>query len=244
VVSVAATIAPPETVALDLVTVACNNSLVVSEQIRLLRANLRDQFAYTVIDNSPDRSLQAEIESICRRENVPYIRLPRTPSSAYDPSCSHGRALNWAVTNYLRPRSVRRFGFLDHDVFPVRPTSLLSHLQDQPVWGLLQTRGERWYLWPGLCVFDAAWLGDRRLDFMPGSGFDVGGRLYDLMRDSLSQQSLEWPTLAHERLREGGDILQKHLYQRIDDWIHTVNASGWMPVEGKDQPVADLLSQF
>ena len=235
---------PPSDVELDLVTVACNNSHVVSEQIRLIRANLSDPFAYTVIDNSSDQSRASEIELLCSRHDVPYIRLPRSRSSAYDPSSSHGRALNWAWTNYILPRSVRYFGFLDHDVFPLRPTSLIGHLHGQPVWGHLQTRGSRWYLWPGLCVFDARWLGRRRLDFMPGPGFDVGGRLYELLSSSLSQEDLEWPSLAYGRLREGGEVPQEHLYETIDDWLHTINASGWMPVAGRDESVASLLRQL
>ncbi len=229
---------------LDLVAIACNNSHVVSEQIRLMRANLRDSFSYTVIDNSSDRSQGREIELLCGRQEIPYVRLPRTYSSAYDPSSSHGRALNWAWTNYVLPRSANYFGFLDHDVFPMRPTSLLHHLRDQPVWGHLQTRGSRWYLWPGLCVFDAGWLGRQELDFMPGPGFDVGGRLYDLLHPLLSPESLAWPAMSYGDLREGGDVPQDHLYEVIDDWLHTINASGWMPVEGRDQPVADLLRQL
>jgi hypothetical protein len=240
----------PDTVELDLVTVAFNNSHVVSEQIRLMRANLRDAFAHTVVDNSSDRSRSGEIERLCARREVAYIRLPHSSSSAYDPSSSHGRALNWAWRNYILPRSARYFGFLDHDVFPMRPTSLVRYLGDQPVWGHLQTRGSRWYLWPGLCVFDARWLGGRQLDFMPGRGFDVGGRLNELWRTSLSLDSLAWPALSYGRLREAGgvpqdgDTPQDDLYETLGDWLHTINGSGWMPVKSRDQPVADLLRQF
>lgn len=230
---------------LDLLAVAFNNSHVISEQIRLLRANLTDPFAYTVIDNSSNPARAREIESVCRRESVPYIRLPPMRSSTYDPSASHGRALNWAWINYIRPRAARYFGFLDHDIFPRRPTSLLCRLQHQPVWGHLQTRGERWYLWPGLCAFDARWLAGRPLDFMPGPGFDVGGRLYELLDPVLRRDALEWPELAYGKLREGGDIPQEHLYETFDDaWLHTINGSGWVPVEGRDQSIVALLEQL
>jgi hypothetical protein len=234
-----------EALELDLVTVAYNNIQVVSEQIRLLRANLRDPFCHTVIDNSSDRPKGREIELLCAREKVPYVRMPRTYSSAYDPSFSHASALNWAWANYLEPRSARHFGFLDHDVFPVRPTSLLECLHNQPVWGHLQISESRWYLWPGLCVFDAKWLAGRRLDFRPGPGFDVGGRLHDLLSPTLSQGDLEWPASSYERLREGGDIPQDHFYQMIGDWLHTLNASGWLPVDGgRNQVVVDLIRQL
>jgi hypothetical protein len=236
---------PQEAVELDLVTIACNNVHVVSEQIRLLRANLRDTFCHTVIDNSSDRLAGREIESLCTCECIPYVRMPRIYSSAYDPSFSHASALNWAWTNYLTPRSASHFGFLDHDVFPARPTSLLECLRNQPVWGHLQIRESRWYPWPGLCVFDAEWLAGRRLDFKPGPGFDVGGRLYDVLSPALSQGNLEWPTSSHERLREGGDIPQDNFYQMIGDWLHTINASGWLAVDGgRNEAVVDLIRQL
>jgi hypothetical protein len=85
---------------------------------------------------------------------------------------------------------------------------------------------------------------------MPGRGFDVGGRLYELWRTSLSLESLEWPALSYGRLREAGgvpqdgDIPQDDLYKTLGDWLHTINGSGWMPVKRRDQPVADLLRQF
>lgn len=229
---------------LDLVTIAFNNAHVVSEQIRLLGTNLRDAFSCTVVDNSSHRSRSREIEELCGVSKIPYVRLPRTSSSAYDPSASHGRALNWAWRNYIRPRAARYFGFLDHDVFPVRPTSLVERLQSQPVWGHLQTRGTRWYLWPGLCAFDAGWLAGRDLDFRPSPGVDVGGRLSEILDRSLARDSLEWPALTYRQLRDGGEIPQDHLYEEIGDWLHTVNGSGWMPVEGRDRPVADLLRGF
>lgn len=228
-------------VCLDVVTVAFNNSAVVAQQIRLLRKNLNDPFHYTVADNSSDGASSEEIEQVCAREAVPYMRLPRPPMFSH-PSSSHGGALNWIVTHYIRPRSARYFGFLDHDVFPIRPTTVIPHLSKSPVWGHIQHSNDRWYLWPGLCFFDAARIPASRLDFMPGPGIDTGGRNFEAVYSALDEQ-VEPPTDTFEHLREGDDP-QSDLYQIIGDWLHTLNASHWKPVARRDHLVGDLLNRF
>jgi hypothetical protein len=226
---------------LDVVTIAFNNSEVVAHQIRLLRKNLKDPFHYTVADNSSDRTSSGEIERVCTEEAVPYIRLPRAPVFSH-PSTSHGWALNWTVTNYLRPRSARYFGFLDHDVFPIRPTTVVQQLSKCPVWGHIQHRADRWYLWPGLCFFDATRIPAGRLDFMPGPDLDTGGRNFEAVYSALAER-FEPPKDIFEHLRKGDD-LQSDFYQVIGDWLHTLNASHWKPVPRRDHLVADLLNRF
>jgi hypothetical protein len=237
--------APPRPgIQIDLVTVAFNNYRVISEQTRLLSTYLADGFERTVIDNSTNGSQAAQIAQDCRDKNVRYIRLPRAYASAYSPSLSHGRALNWAYANHVRQRRVAYFGFLDHDVFPIRRTSLVAQLATQPIWGHLQTRPDRWYLWPGLCIFSADWIAGRKLDFTPGRGYDTGGALYSLLGEDLDPEDLHWPAWSRKRLRGSGDVPQSDHYELIGDWLHSYNGSNWMTVEPRDEAIAHLLRQF
>jgi hypothetical protein len=230
---------------LDLVTVAFNNEHVIAEQIRLLRKNLKDPFCYTVADNSADDRRGVAIERLCFEEGVPYLRLPRVRTFVPAPSLSHGRALNWLIRNYIGPRRARYFGLLDHDVFPMRPTTVIAKFSNAPAWGHLQRRDHRWYLWPGLCFFDASEIAIGELDFMPGRGTDTGGRNYESLFSSLDEEALEPPSHTYGRLREGDGSPQSNLYEEIGDWLHTFNASQWMPaVAGRERLVAELLSRF
>jgi hypothetical protein len=229
---------------LDLVTIAFNNPVVIGEQVRLLRKNLADPFEHTIADGSPDPDLSVEIRAVCADLGVPYLHLPSTRGPAPGPSMSHGRALNWVVVHYLRPREAHYFGFLDHDVFPIRRTSVISKLSDAPVWGLPQEREGRWYLWPGLSFFDARRVLHESLDFRPGTGVDTGGRNWETLYSTMDRRDLDEPAHSHLRLREGDGPIQSDHYEAIGDWIHTFNASHWMAVEDRDELVAELLGKF
>lgn len=234
----------PDPARLDLATVAFNNPAVIAEQIRLLRKNLGDPFSYTVADQSPDRARSAEIERICVEQGVPYLRLPRSRGPAPDPSASHGRALNWVLARYIRPRGAHYFGFLDHDVFPIRRTAVVPKFSRAPVWGHLQQRGQRWYLWPGLSFFDARRVAHELLDFRPGRGVDTGGRSWEALYSKLDRADVEAPPRTLERLREGEGGEQSDHYEVLGDWLHTYNASHWMPVRCRDHLVAELVRQY
>jgi hypothetical protein len=229
---------------LDLVTIAFNNPTVIGEQIRLLRKNLGDPFRHTVADESPDAADSAEIRRLCGDLGVAYLRLPRGRGPAPDPSASHGRALNWALAHYLRPRRADYFGFLDHDVFPIRPTSVIPRLSHTPAWGLPQERAGRWYLWPGLCFFDARKLPYELFDFRPGEGADTGGRNWDGLFSRMDRAKLEAPQQTIKRLREGNGAVQSDHYEEIGDWLHTFNASHWLPVADRDDLVVELLRKY
>jgi len=230
-----------ETALVDLATIAFNNVAVIAEQARLLKKYLADPFAHTVFDNSSDPDCSQSIEAVCRSLDVGYIRLPRSPVAT--PSESHGLALTWAYRNHLAPRGADYFGFLDHDVFPIRQTRLIELVQDQGVAGHLQQRGDRWYLWPGFCFFARGLVGDLKLDFMPAPGVDTGGAIWEPLYSKLDRSAL--PQLPHryEGLREGGDP-QRDLVEYIGDWLHMINASGWKDSPGKQALFDELLSGY
>lgn len=233
----------PDPARLDLATIAFNNPMVISEQIRLLRKNLQDPFEYTVADQSPDPELAARIRRVCAEAEVGYLMLPRG-RLRLDPSMSHGRALNWVLANYLRPRRAHYVGLLDHDVFPIRPTAVIPRLSHAPVWGVEQRRGRRWYLWPGLNFFDARRIPLELLDFLPAPGFDTGGRNYETVYSKLDPDDLDAPSTGRRRLRDGDEAIQSDHYSLIGDWLHTFNASHWMPVTPRDHLVAELLRRY
>jgi len=139
---------------LDIVTVSFNNEYVISYQIKLLKRNILDPYFYTIIDNSVDSKKQKKILKLCKRFNIGYIRAPINPYTNNFPSASHGSTLNWIYKNYLKPRKANFFGVIDHDIFPIRSTRIISPLKKQYIYGHLQERKEIWYLWAGFCFFN------------------------------------------------------------------------------------------
>lgn len=228
----------------DIITVAFNNDKVIRQQIRLLNKYILDSYYYTVADNSSDPTKQDEIAQICNQFEVSYIRLPRNPYNEISPSLSHGIALNWLYKNYVSPRKATFFGFIDHDIFPVRPTTIINYLKSSNVYGLVQEREQMWYLWPGFCFFSYAFVKGCKVDFMPIKGCDTGGGNWHPIYSSMNREMI--PQVKHEyrSLRNGGDP-QGDLVEYIGDWLHTFNASKWKKVnEGKDLLVDKLLKEY
>lgn len=227
----------------DIVTVAFNNEMVIEQQERLLRKYLLDSFSYTVADNSPDPEKRHIIRRLCIDKGVGYVSLPPNPYNGKNSSLSHGLALNWIYNNYIILRKTECFGFIDHDIFPVKPTSILSFLEQSPVFGLIQERGDKWYLWPGFCFFLRDFIDDKIVNFLPGNDADTGGRNWESIYYNLDRQQI--PVIKHEygNLREGVDP-QSDLFERIGDWVHTFNASYWKNVAPKDSIVLDYLANY
>lgn len=233
----------PEQRVVDLVSIACNNERVIAHQIRLVKKYFRDPHHHLIADNSSAPAAQEQICTLCRQQGVSYLRLPPDPHLGQSGSDSHGRAMNWVWEQVLRPRGADFFGFLDHDIYPIRETSLMARLHAQPFWGHLQERGERWYLWPGLCFFARSAVAGRRLNFLPIPGLDTGGGNWPVLYANRATTGFEFPVRELRPLREG-DCIQADCYEMLGDWLHTYNASGWMKVPPKEHLIDELLARY
>ncbi len=223
---------------LDLVTIAFNTPWVIHEQIGRLKKYLTDPFIYTVVDNSCDERASVTIRQCCRNADVGYIRLRSNPYS--QPSENHGLALTWAFSNFVNSRKARYFGFLDHDVFPVKETTLIGLISRAGVFGHQQERKTIWYLWPGFCFFQRDVIKQARLDFRPARGLDTGGRLWLSLYRNLARNTI--PLTEHRYVKVGAsDDPQSDLVEYIGDWIHVINASNWKRTGDKAQLVGQLL---
>jgi hypothetical protein len=163
---------------IDLVTVAFNNASLIEAQIAAVKQNVRDGRAVlTIADNSSKSEIAKKIREICARTGTAYIRLPDNPRS--QANLSHSIALNWIYENYVKPRRPEIFGFLDHDIFPIRPTSIAEKFgsgsgssdpaTETLMYGHFQERpygnSKIWYLWAGFCFYKLSYLADKKVNF-------------------------------------------------------------------------------
>jgi hypothetical protein len=82
-------------------------------------------------------------------------------------SGSHAMALNWCYKNIIKKYYPKYFGFLDHDIIPIRPTEIIPKIRNG-LWGIIRTKKERWwYLWPGFSFFEFEKIKQYRLNFFP-----------------------------------------------------------------------------
>jgi hypothetical protein len=171
----------------ELVVVAFNNDLLIEKQVLLLQRYFCDAYRYVVADNSTDAACRIRLQQLCRRRNLVYLSVPANPCTAFHESYSHGLVLNWIYRKYILEKSeARYFGFIDHDIFPVKSIRGVKQTLDKHgLLGAVRWNSGCWYLWPGLCFFRKDIVVKKRLDFLPGahiSGlkqqlfFDTGGR--------------------------------------------------------------------
>ena len=144
---------------------------------------IRDSYEYFVVDNSNDAEASKTIESYCSSNRINYTRLPKNPG--LDGSLSHGFALNWTYRNMVQAIKPRRFGFIDHDLFPFQPVRIGDYLDLNDSWGSLIINyrpfwhfwGYLYAIWAGLCFFRTERFAGQDPNFLPFLGLDTGGRI-------------------------------------------------------------------
>jgi len=228
-----------------IITTAFNNSHVIKHQARLIDKNLRDKFVHIIVDNSDDAESSRRIKTICKEFSRPYIKLPQNAHGRG--SNSHALALNWCMRQLILKLKPAYFGFIDHDIYPVKKEELVSLLEKQTIFGLKQERGQIWYLWPGLCFFKYDENIVRDLDFSPGEingvSVDTGGRLYGNLYSKLDPENISFPTQSYENLREG-NVFQSDKVEYIGNWMHSFNGSYWMDVPDKENELEQLVNKY
>ena len=211
-----------------LATIAYNHPRLISEQIRLIGKNLYDRHELVVFDASSSEKESVAIRGICEAHETRVVRLDMH---------THHEALNLAAM-WLRAAEAPYIGFLDHDIFPIRPTSLRDLIEGAGFYGVGQRHPAtgHLYLWPGFCFFSREWLAGRPLDF---SGLrdgdrrndgDTGSGLWPLFTDEDWEKLFRVPHFHRPIRKPDAYGLQSWGYEVIGDWLHFSNASMWMKV--------------
>lgn len=223
----------------ELISIAFNNVDIIKNQVAYLRKNLKDKYHLTIADNSSNNVTRGEIKSFCRSKSISYLPLPRPLLNFNDPSFSHGAALNWIYKYHLKDLNVKYFGFIDHDISPMRPTKITLNLEKNSYWGLIQERGDRWYLWAGFCFYRKEVFEKYEPNFLPSDGLDTGGgnwfRIYskntlpnNLKLDHYYIRRSDFKKVnSFDEIKIKMLLSKNQIYEMIGDWRHTFGGSGW-----------------
>jgi len=214
----------------EIYTVAFNNDKVIDYQIKFMKKNFKDEHQYIIVDNSSDEEASKKIRKICIDNDIMYIRLPKNTLFS---SQSHALALNYIYRNIISNReNVRYFWFLDHDIFPIKKTTILPYLKKQKMYGYLMDKEKieyarnAWNLRPGFCFFDKSL--SKNFDFRPTKSLfplyalDTWGRNYKLIYRKYDRNKLQFPSKeliwVHEDLSE-----EKLKYREIANYAWALN---------------------
>jgi hypothetical protein len=214
-----------DSIRLDIVTVAFNNASLIESQIDLLQKNLTDKFFFTVADNSNNIQASKAIQCACATKKIGYIKLPKNPWR--QANLSHSVTLNWLFYNFIKPRQAEYFGFIDHDIFPIKNTSILNRFSSEKImYGqMIEKKGKYltpWYLWAGFCFFKFQNICNKKLNFSAILhislkeiiGLDTGGANWIPLYSQVDKSKV---SIAN--------VLSDDNFVRVDSWAHLEKAS-------------------
>lgn len=234
------------------VTIAFNNDAVLRHQITHMRENWQDNdIEYIVADNSPTIERQNAIRGVCEELNVSYINIPKSPKiNKISGSYSHGAAAMWVYYNYILKRNPYCFGFIDHDLFPIKPFKVLDKLGDMPYYGYRMDRGTAWYLWMGLLFFKTSLIKQYEINFLPckvdrGEVYlDTGGSLWYTLYSKMGDAGCIFPGRIQVPMYVNGKRHRDPVDYIDDCWMHTNNGSNWKNIEDKQDMVKIIWEKY
>ncbi|HLY79459.1 MAG TPA: hypothetical protein VKQ70_08810, partial [Caulobacteraceae bacterium] len=203
-----------------------NDPDFVERQAALVRRHVAD-CVHLIADNSTDAAAARQIEAVATGAECAYLRLHPGPwTKPEHGGRSHGLAMSWVWRNLLRPARPAAFGFIDHDIFPIRPTDPFAPLRSHLVAGQVRDRSSghgRWYLWAGFCFFRFEAVERRALDFSLdwAAGLDTGGANWFSLYRHLQPADVEDLGVHFEPIGADGALR----LEWIGDWLHAGNFS-------------------
>ncbi len=237
-----------------LTVVAFNNVDIIKLQYNNLKNLLKDNFDYIVINNSNNKKSSEKIFDFCKENKISYVKIPKNPLTGIRASGSHGVALNWCYKNIIKKYKPEYFGFLDHDIFPLKDTSIINNL-GKGFYGVIKRRPKNyWYLWPGFSFFEYEKIKNFSINFFPyhagdyGEIFlDTGGSNYVSIYKYIGEESI---TEAKSKLInkntnkefvKGEDSSQ--VFEIIDNsWLHLRQIAWRVESKNKINELEEIIS--
>lgn len=235
-----------------IVTIAFNNDKVLRHQINHIREHWHDSdIEYIVADNSPTVERQEAIRAVCEELNVSYMNIPKSPKiNKISGSYSHGAAAMWVYYNYIVKRKPYIFGFIDHDLFPIKSFSMVEKMSDYSCYGYKMERGSAWYLWMGLIFLKSTFVNNFDINFLPckvdkGEVYlDTGGSLWYTLYSKINSQMALCPSRIQVPMFVGGKRHRDPVDYIDDCWMHTNNGSNWKNIEDKHDMVKVIWEKY
>jgi len=202
-----------------LITIAFERPELTKLQIQAIKRFL-PEVCYVIADNSRDNNLSNEIKELCVSKKVNYVKLPYNKTS--HPNRNHSMALQWVFEKIIKNSGCKSFGFIDHDIFPIKTNNPFVELSSWTAYGR-KWFGEKnnifWDLWPGYMFHSATLIDNFKHDFFYdfGQGLDTNGKNYFEIYRHIQHETKEATFKYLNKSFDGVDVT----YELIDDsWLH------------------------
>lgn len=219
----------------DIYITTFGNKWFAEYQIKTLRRFFLSPHKIFIIDTN--QSLNPEISrhlwALCEREDVGYIKPPDNhyqEAQHFDPTLKLGTTLSWLFQNVAKKRCPRYFGFLDHDCFLFKDTTIGGDIFPVfSMYGTVSRNLPKWNLHVITNFFTLEAVENLPLDFRASHkhGLDTGGANFDILYHKFNMEDYVLPHIGVRYTEE--DICRKDAvqhYEIIDNrWFHIAATS-------------------
>ena len=217
-------------------TFTFNRPDILQYQIDSFKTYIEDDFEFHVVYDTRDNEYLEEFSKISEENNVYFhhhVSQPGNTASFYNSD-----AIQWTYDNVIKPDKEDFIAMiLDHDIFLIDNLNVSQFINGYDLSGLLQSRGNVEYVWPGLILFKKSSLENINFDFYPqvvdGQMLDSGGGTYELLRNKnikFKTTNVEYPddyngiNFNDPSNSNGGYAMELHADQKF---LHFRNACNW-----------------
>ena len=222
------------------ITVAFENPLMIDFQSKAMKEHFQEA-VYLVADNSRTPEKSEKIKRICDDRSLYYVKLPK--NFVLHGNRNHSMALQWLFDKVVRKSGFSKFGFLDHDLIPIRKVRSLR-ISDCPVYGLKwdsELKNDAWTLWAGFSFFNLNKLSKTTnfnflYDF--SNGLDTGGRNYPSIFQFIQSDAQPFATSSFKWSKTSAG----NRFELIDgEWLHFGGAGYLEDYDAKIQDFIDTI---
>lgn len=203
-------------------------------QLEAIKKFCKDDHEIVIIENSFEKKAVEGIKY--HIEQMPEVKYYKTNASSHNGSDSHAFAANFSMEK-LRDKYDFYF-YMDHDLIPVKPFSVMEILRNKICAGLGQGNKTP-YFWAGCFMYNAI-AKDFNLSPSHELGLDTGGGTYKLVQTYGKDQCV----FFDEEYRQNPDFPKAPVYSMINKgmFMHFVAASNWKGEAGNTERMNSLVN--
>lgn len=221
------------------IVIICYNiaSRIFLLQVEALKKFCKDDFVIEVFDNSFDEELSEGIRYHCSILEIPYTKTNATSKNGSD---SHSFAANLSF-DFLKDK-YDYFAYLDHDLIPLVPFSVVDILGDKILAGVGQGKNVA-YIWPGCLFISTEGIDKELIDFSPNHklGYDTGGGLSKIFEAYGKENCIFFNEIY---CQNPGFTGKQGYYSLINNgmFMHFIEGSNWEGSERHEERINSLLN--
>lgn len=241
---------------IQIFTTVVNRPDFVELQNKLFKKFLKDEYQFTVVDDSVDDNISKKFKNICQKNDINYHKKnEKIPNLNPAQACAH--AIQWTYDNLIKKNCSSDIVLVcDSDMFLIDEFDINKYMEDTVIAALAQHRGKVEYIWNGIMLFNMPKIFeiDSNIDFSCGvvenELTDVGGYTYYYFKKNnikFKNTGVTYPTHFNDMELQNEEVTKGYNFElHLDDkFFHYRAATNWHSNwKGVEDPLQEKTKIF